>query len=33
MMMALTAAATRISITLPAAAMTKGKVPASMTII
>jgi hypothetical protein len=33
MMTALTAAATRISITLPAAAMTKGKAPASMTII
>jgi hypothetical protein len=33
MMMACTAAATRISITLPAAAMTKGKAPAAMTMI
>jgi hypothetical protein len=31
--MARTAAATRISIALPAAAMTKGKAPAAMTMI
>jgi hypothetical protein len=33
MMMACTAAATRISIALPAAVMTKGKAPAAMTMI